>query len=308
MSGLASCVQPQNYSSPDNATAAPGAAATRPGTSATRPSAQVRRHGAADNRFPGASCRRERLVQPRARSPRGHRRDLRHRFVRGQDLLDARHSDRLARRHPPRPGREPEPGSDLWVQVRRDEPVGDGGAVPPAKRQRLVPGAAHRRLQRGDATSGVSSCEPRRATAAGRRRRLVGGTCRDQAGNTGTASFVEVRRRPRRRRAPQPRAHRTRTAGSTLHSASASPGRIPRRGSTPVQPLRTTAGRTVGTASISGTCLDKAGNAVTASLALVRRDSAADQRVPPTERGRLVHRAAHGRLLGDRRDLDGRLM
>ena len=121
----------------------------------------------------------------------------------------------------------------------------------------------------GDATSGVSSCEAAKsyggpdAVAAS-----VGGTCRDQAGNTGTASFAL------KYDASAPQASAAASRAPNANGWFNAPLSVSFAGTDTTSGLESCpaaqnySGPDSGTASISGTCLDKAGNAVTASLAL----------------------------------------
>ncbi len=199
----------------------------------------------------------------------------------------------------------------LRVQVRRDEPVGDGGAVPAAERQRLVPGAAHGRLHRRRRNVGRQLVRGREELRRpGRRRRL----CRRHLPRPGR-QHRELRPSPSSttrlplRRARRPLARRMRTAGSTLRSPSASRGRTPCQGSSPVPPPRTTPGPTPRRARSTEPAWTRPATPRTASLALKYdatppQTTAAASRQPnaPAGTGRRSRQLRrHGR------DLDGRL-
>ena len=110
----------------------------------------------------------------------------------------------------------------------------------------------------------------RRATRAPTRQNAsVSGTCRDRAGNTSASSgfgFQYDETGPVV--TALPRATRTRTAGTTTRSRSASPGRTQPRGSIPASRRRPTPAPTRQHASVSGSCVDHAGNTSLRSFAL----------------------------------------
>ena len=121
----------------------------------------------------------------------------------------------------------------------------------------------------GDATSGISSCEAAKsyggpdAVSAS-----VGGTCRDQAGNTGAASFAL------KYDATAPQANASASRAPNANGWFNAPLTVSFSGADSISGLESCpvaqsySGPDTATGSVNGTCLDKAGNAATASLAL----------------------------------------
>ena len=275
MSGLASCVQPQNYSGPDSATAAVAGSCSDQAGNVGNASFGLKYDATAPQTTPRPGR------QPNANG--WYNAALSVSFT-GADATSGIDTCDAAKTYS-----TPDTASASLGGTCRDiagnqsaaatygfkydatQPVGDGGAVPAAERQRLVQGAAHGRLHRRRRNIGRQTrARPRRATRA---RTTTpprsAGTCRDQAGNTGAASFALKYDAtcPPGDRGGLARS-RMRTAGSTLLSPSASRGTDATSGLDSCPAAKNYAGPDTATGSVNGTCLDKAGNAANASLAL----------------------------------------
>ena len=129
----------------------------------------------------------------------------------------------------------------------------------------------------GDATSGVSSCEAAKSYGGPDAvSTSVGGTCRDLAGNTGTASFAL------KYDATAPQATASASRAPNANGWFNAPLTVSFAGTDATSGLESCpapqnyAGPDTATGSVNGTCQDKAGNAATASLAL-KYDATAPQ-------------------------------
>ena len=212
--------------------------------------------------------------------------------------------------HLHRPGREHSERARVPLQYDATGPACHGRA--PDRRRTRTAGTTMLSASASLGRTRPPACRnaPRYLSVAGRRRGHCDGECRDRAGTAraGSSHSSTTRRRP----PPRARRHserRTRPAGTTGRSWSRSAERTRRRASTAHVP--TYDGPDSATASLSGTCTDRAGNRSAPRDFGLKYDETAPSvtgAVPdrsPNDAGwyrRPVEVASAGRLdLGDRR-------